>query len=109
VIGVVSDDRLEALLVAAEARIAEHGYDPATVLACALEGLAEGWAEDKRPLCPSCTRRRVNAAGSLCTFCVEQAELQLHHKRKWWDAHGVEAKLRQRERTRGDHAESDAE
>lgn len=95
-------------MVAAEARIAENGYDPATVLAAALEGLAEGWAEEKRPLCPSCARRRVNPGGSLCTFCVEQAELQLAHKRKWWDAHGVEAKQRQREkRDRGDRAESD--
>jgi hypothetical protein len=75
---------VEELVAAAEARIASDGYDAPTVLAAALECLAEAWVDDTRPLCPGCGRRRVNAAASLCTFCVEQHELKVHHKLNWW-------------------------
>jgi excisionase family DNA binding protein len=61
--------------------------DPAVIVA-AMTLIAEEQAEEQRPLCPKCGRRRVNRGGSLCTWCVEQHEVQLLHKRNWWDEHG---------------------
>lgn len=55
----------------------------------ALELLALAQAEDERPLCPGCGRRRVNRGGSgLCTYCEQQQDLQLTHKREWWTKTG---------------------
>jgi len=67
--------------------------DPSkAIVRSAMQRLAERQAEEDRPLCPSCTKRRVNRGASLCTPCQEQHELQLAHKRKWWNAHGTERK-----------------
>lgn len=60
----------------------------AAVIRGALELLAEQHAEDQRPLCPSCVKRRVNRSGSLCTWCEQNAEAQLLHKRNWWERKG---------------------
>jgi excisionase family DNA binding protein len=81
-----------------EALIDRQSSDDAAVIRDALVHLAERHAEDKRPICPGCTKRRVNPGGSFCTWCVEQQELQLHHKLTWWSKHGTEAKQRQRDR-----------
>lgn len=81
--------RTEELLSEAEARIAEQGYDPATVLAAALIRLGEEWAAEEKGLCPECGRRRVNKGRSACTFCEEARELDLRWKRRWWSEHGT--------------------
>lgn len=74
---------------------ADPGDDLATIRA-AYAFLAERHAEERRPICPSCGKRRVNQGASLCTWCVEQHELQLHHKRVWWDKHGQDNRLQRR-------------
>lgn len=81
-------DRASVILAAAEERIAAHGYDAATVVAAALEALAEQWAEDDRPLCPNCGQRRIAKGASLCTWCHQSHEAELLHKLNWWRKNG---------------------
>jgi hypothetical protein len=69
--------------------IAEQTHDDVAVIRGALMMLSEAHAEEDRELCPSCTKRRVNRGHSLCTRCEEQHELQLAHKRKWWNEKGT--------------------
>jgi len=78
--------------------VQSHINDNAAVIRSALALMAEHHAEDKRPMCPKCVQRRVNPGGNVCTPCHEQDVLQLAHKRKWWDANGVEAKQRVRDK-----------
>jgi hypothetical protein len=92
---------VDELIARAEARIEADGYDPATVLAAALEALAESWADDVRPVCGGCGRRRVNSRGSLCQWCTEQHERDLHSKMKWWEANGSEWRAGRRQVERG--------
>jgi hypothetical protein len=68
----------------------------AVVIRSALVLLAEHQAEDKRPSCKKCGVRRVRPGSELCTPCHEAEDLQLAHKRKWWDDNGVDAKARVR-------------
>ena len=56
------------------------------VVAAALQFMAERNAEEERALCPRCTKRRVNRGGSFCTFCEQERETQLLHKRNWYEA-----------------------
>jgi len=77
--------------------IAEQTHDDVAVIRGALQMLSEAHAEEDRQLCPSCTKRRVNRGHSMCTRCEEQHELQLAHKRKWWDKHGAERRAAQRQ------------
>jgi excisionase family DNA binding protein len=65
------------------------------IVAGALALLEEQRAEDERPLCPACGRRRVNRGRSVCTQCEEAAERQRAHKMKWWVEKG-DAQRRQR-------------
>lgn len=60
------------------------------VVTQALAFLAERQAEEERPLCPSCARRRVNRGNDVCTVCKQQAEDERHYKRNWWDEHGAQ-------------------
>jgi len=93
---------VDEILDLAEQRIREDGYDAPTVLAAALEYLAESWVDDTRPMCPCCGRRRVNAAGSLCTWCTERHQLEVHHKLVWWHRVGSQERTQQRRAERGD-------
>lgn len=77
--------------------VVSRTHDDATIIRGALALLSETHAEEDRPLCPSCTKRRVNRGHSMCTRCEEQHELQLSHKRKWWDAHGADRRKAQRQ------------
>ncbi len=94
----MTDRSIEELVAEAERRIAASPTrnDPATVLAMALEMLAEEWAADQRPLCPVCGKRRVDRNLDRCPWCRESEDAQLLYKRQWWRrAGGAEA---QRER-----------
>jgi excisionase family DNA binding protein len=79
-----------------DAFIADRVDDDAVIIAAALTGIAERQAEEQRPLCPSCGKRRVNRGASMCMWCEQQRDQQLEHKRRWWDAHGVERKHERR-------------
>jgi excisionase family DNA binding protein len=61
--------------------------DAVTIIA-ALGYMAEQAAEEQRSLCPACGKRRVNRGASMCTWCEQNREVQLLHKRNWWDQHG---------------------
>lgn len=80
--------------------VAGDGEDPAFIIACALERLAEEWADDERGLCSRCGRRRVARGHTFCTWCDQQFEAQLEHKRRWWDNHGNEQRLARRAQER---------
>ena len=82
---------------ALDAYIADLDYDEAAVLKATVERIAERQAEEQRPLCPSCGKRRVNRGASMCLWCEQQHEAQLEHKRKWWNAHGQENRRARRE------------
>ena len=55
------------------------------IVEAAFQFMAERQAEEERALCPRCTRRRVNRSGSFCTFCEQEHETQLLHKRAWYE------------------------
>ena len=74
----------------AEKRIAGGGGDPPTVLAAALESLAEYWADDARPLCRECNLRRVTDGKDLCGWCRDRQERLRAHKRATWHRHSQE-------------------
>lgn len=86
----------DELLDAAQARITIDGYDPAAVLGAALEYMAETWAEEERPLCSTCGRRRVGRGRSECLWCEQNREAMLLHKRRWWNSHGNEWRAERR-------------
>ena len=75
--------------------------DDAATIRAAMALLAEAHAEDQRPLCPSCAKRRVNRSASLCTWCEQNAETQLLHKRNWWDKTGSKQRVERREAAAG--------
>ena len=60
------------------------------IVEAAFQFMAERQAEEERALCPRCTRRRVNRSGSFCTFCEQERETQLLHKRNWYEANAAE-------------------
>ena len=95
-------DHLDELVAQAEAHIAAHGHaDPAFVLACAVEALAEQFAEDDRPLCRVCSVRRSPKGADVCGWCRDQAERLREHKRNTWARHGERYKATQRARAAG--------
>jgi predicted DNA-binding transcriptional regulator AlpA len=72
------------------------------IVEAAFQFMAERQAEEERALCPRCTRRRVNRSGSFCTFCEQERETQLLHKRNWYQANATdfnEAKRAKRRET----------
>lgn len=77
--------QVEAILDGAQARLEADGYDQGVVVEGALLGLAEAWADDERPLCPSCAHRRVPTGKDLCDICRERREAVVREKRTWWN------------------------
>lgn len=69
----------------------------AEIIRQALQSIAEHHADEQRPLCPDCGRRRVNRGQSICTYCQQNREAQLEHKRRWWEAHGNDNRARRRQ------------
>jgi excisionase family DNA binding protein len=88
--------------------VTENTNDDAEVFRDAFAFLAERQAEEDRPLCPSCTKRRVNRGANRCIRCQEQYELQLSHKRKWWTAHGSERRAAERKQAAATAADDEA-
>ncbi len=80
----------EDLVNQALERVTNDGYDEPTVLAMALERMAEAWAQDARPLCPECGQRRMSRGKSVCPACAEQRQDLLAKRLRWWNAHGAE-------------------
>lgn len=77
------------LVAEARRHLAETGHDPATILAAALQRLAEQWADNSHPLCRECNIRRVaRGGGTMCAWCLQSAEAQRLYKRAWWDKAG---------------------
>lgn len=59
--------------------------------------LAEAWADDGRAICPECGKRRCNRGHSVCTECEWAHQIQLEHKRRWWNAYGQANRTAERE------------
>ena len=76
---------------------AGEGVDHDEVVDQALALLAEQRAEDERPLCPGCGRRRVNRGRDLCGPCEDTADRQREHKLKWWNEKGADRRAQARE------------
>ena len=64
--------------------------DDEVVARGAMQQLAEMHAEEERPMCPDCGRRRMSKDASFCTVCLERRERQREHKRNWWNKHGAD-------------------
>jgi excisionase family DNA binding protein len=79
----------------------DHIDNDAETIRTAFQFLAERHAEEQRPLCPSCGKRRVNRGASQCTWCQQNHETQLLHKRRWWDANGNTWRDQRREEANG--------
>lgn len=77
--------------------LSRHATTDAEVVRGALELLAEQHAEEERPLCPSCAKRRVSRGLGICTYCQQNADAQLQHKRNWWDKTGSSRRAAQRQ------------
>lgn len=71
-----------------DALLAGQINSDATTIVAALTLMAEAHAEEERPLCPSCAKRRVSRGVGICTYCQQNQEAQLQHKRNWWDKTG---------------------
>lgn len=70
-------DRLVAASAAA--------LDDEAILRTALRGIAEAAAEDERPMCTGCGRRRSSRNGGPCSYCADAEEIDRMHKRDWWN------------------------
>lgn len=54
----------------------------------AVQLMAEQQAQETRPLCPECGKRRVNRQGSHCKHCTQQREDDLMDKLAWYQKQG---------------------
>ena len=83
-----------------ETLINRHLHDDRHIQRLAIQRMAETQAEETRPLCPDCGKRRVNRNASICTYCIQRRDLQLMHKRNYWTKKGSADRKAQKQKAR---------